>query len=466
MSIIRKITAIFILSAFTLNVLASGLPDFKPIVKEAGKAVVSIATEKEDQKKLVPDELRGQLEQTPLMDVLREIFGTKLEEKLSGELSGIGTGSIVAPDGYIVTNYHVVKDAQKIYVRLNDYREFPAKLVGFDIGTDIALLKINAENLPFVIYADNEEAQVGDWVLAIGSPFGFDNTVTAGIISAKGRSLNSERYVPFLQTDVAINPGNSGGPLFNLKGQMIGVNSQIMTESGGFAGISFAIPVHIVKSVVTQIKGKGGVERGWMGLAFQDITRELAASFGLQEVRGALVSKVIPGSPASKSGIKIGDIIVNFNGAEIVKATDLPPLVGVLPVNTKVDLSVLRDHKIAKMSLVVGDVKERLQVSRIQYQGIAMPNSLYENSIKVRDLELSEKKAIDSNEGVMVVTVTSQSWIDAGFRRGDVILSVNQEFIKTPKEFYKLLQNHSGKTIPLLVTRVGEIQRFIAIKVE
>jgi serine protease Do len=442
------------------------LPEFSPIVEKAGKAVVNISTHREEPQKLVPDDLRAQLESTPLMDILRELYGNKIDEKLSGEISGIGSGSIISPNGYIVTNFHVVRDADEIYVSLNDHRQFLATLVGSDVGSDLALLKIDADNLPTVEFAEDNSAKVGQWVLAIGSPFGFENTVTAGIVSAKGRSLQSERYVPFLQTDVAINPGNSGGPLFNLQGQMIGINSQIMTESGSFAGISFAIPVHVVKSVVEQIKAKGNVTRGWMGLAFQDVTRELAKSFELKSVKGALISLVVPGSPAQKAGLKIGDIIVGFNGSKVIRATDLPPLVGVLPVHSKVPVSVVRDNKAVNLSLVLGDVTERMQVQSIQYKGTNMPTSIHEKAIKVRGLELHEKKAIASNEGVMVVNVMSKRWKDAGIRNGDIILVVDNEAIDSKNEFYELLKAQSGEIVPLLITRIGEVQRFMAVKVD
>lgn len=453
-------------SLFMLTCMAAGLPEFGSIIEKNVHSVVNITTEKEKKQQLVPDDLRGQLESTPLMDVLKELYGPKLEEHLSGNITGIGSGSIISSNGYIVTNYHVIKDAKSVYVRLHDTREYQAQMVGYDLGTDIALLKIEADNLPFVEFASNDDTKVGQWVLAIGSPFGFESTATAGIISAKGRSLLSERYVPFIQTDVAINPGNSGGPLFNMSGQMIGVNSQIMTESGSFAGISFAIPVHVVKSVVEQIKAKGVVKRGWMGLAFQDVTRELAQSFQLKEVRGALVSKVVKGSPADKAGVQIGDIIVRFNQHDVIYATDLPPLVGVLPIHSKVVLQVLRNNTVTDLNMELGDMNERLSVRQVQYRGAKVPNNLQENAVKVRNLEEFEQKALASNQGVYVLGVMSANWQRSGIRKGDVILAVGDKEVDDPDNFYKLINKHSGKTVPLLITRIGEIQRFVAVKID
>lgn len=461
----RILLTFYTLCFIALPVYASA-PHFGKVIQSNSPAVVNIVTEKAHKQEMVPEHVLNQLRGTPLMNVLKELYGNKLEEKLSGETRGIGSGSIISSNGFIITNYHVVKDAIKIQVRLNDHREFDATLMGFDVGTDLALLKIDANELPTVILAEQDATKVGDWVVAIGSPFGFTNTVTAGIISAKGRSLMSERYVPFIQTDVAINPGNSGGPLFNLNGEMVGINSQIMTETGGYAGISFAIPVHVVKTVVNQIQSKGSVSRGWMGLAFQDVTYELARSFDMESVRGALISKVVPGSPADRAGLKIGDVITAFNNQEVIYATDLPPIVGVLPVHSKVPVVVLRDQETKKLEMILGDSSERLRVRQIQFQPSSGPGSIHEQLIRVRALDHNEQRAIASVQGVMVEKVPNRVWRDAGVREGDIILAVGQSFVNSRDAFYDELQNHSGQSVALLITRIGEVQRFIAVKVK
>ena len=242
--------------------------------------------------------------------------------------SSLGSGFIVSSDGYILTNHHVVKEADEILIRLSDRREMVAQLVGADPRSDLALLKVEAKGLPAVEFGKSDELKVGAWVLAIGSPFGFDYSVTAGIVSAKGRSLPNENYVPFIQTDVAINPGNSGGPLFNLKGEVVGINSQIYTRSGGFMGVSFAIPIDVALDVVEQLKTKGEVSRGWLGVVIQEVNKQLAESFGLDKPQGALVAQLVPGGPAEAGGLKSGDIIVAFNGREVVLSSDLPHQVG------------------------------------------------------------------------------------------------------------------------------------------
>lgn len=443
------------------------LPDFTTVVDKVGDSVVNIITIKKDGTKLIPDELRDDIENTPLMDVLKEMFGSQLDEKLSGSTPGLGSGSVVSKDGYIITNLHVVEGADEIYVRLHDSREYAAKVIGKDIGTDLALIKIEADDLTPLVYAPETSIKVGQWVLAIGSPYGFEHTVTVGVISATGRSLGAERYVPFIQTDVAINPGNSGGGLFNLKGELVGINSQIISESGGYAGLSFAVPSQVIKSVIDQLKTTGTVARGWMGLAFQDLNRDLAASFGIKRVQGALVSKVIEGSPAEVAGLKLGDVIIKFNGNEVIKATDIPPMVGLIPIDTSVDMTVIRDSKEMQLSLQIKTYRQQTVQANYSEMAVA-PKDLKKSlsqGILVRNLEDYERRVLEPNQqGVIVVRVMDQQWADAGIRSGDVILTLNHENVEDTDRFYNLLTNSDTKIIPVLVTRPGEIQRFIPVK--
>lgn len=464
-----RFTVIFMfmiyLSSFPL--LARDLPDFEQVIDKTGKSVVNIITINKTSKKLVPDDLRADLEATPLMDVLKQMFGDKLEENLSGKGPGLGSGTIISEDGYIITNSHVIDGADEIYVRLQDRREFTAKVIGKDAGTDLALIKIDAKSLPFLTYADSNLVKVGQWVLAIGSPYGFENSVTVGVVSATGRSLGTERYVPFIQTDAAINPGNSGGPLLNLKGEMLGINSQIISESGSFAGLSFAVPANVIQTVVQQLKDHGAVARGWIGLAFQDLDRNLADSFGLKNLKGALISKVIANSPAAKAGIKAGDIITQLNGREIVRATDLPPIIGLLPVDSKVEMKFIRNQKEVATSLVLTAYAQTDEINN-KKEVVAPSWDKAHQEISVRDLEEFEKTNLGGQSGVMVVAVRGRSWEVGGIRRGDVIVSVDSKAINRSKDFYAALAEDKDNphAIAILVTRPGDVQRFLAVKLD
>ena len=270
------------------------------------------------------------------------------------DAQSLGSGFIISQDGYILTNHHVVNNADEIVVKLTDRRELVAKLIGSDARTDIAVLKVQATSLPVVNIGSPNDLKVGEWVLAIGSPFGFDQSVTAGIVSAKGRSLPGGNYVPFIQTDVAINPGNSGGPLFNMDGKVVGINSQIYSRTGGFMGLSFAIPMDVAMNVVDQIKTSGKAAHGWLGVQIQDVTRQLAESFGMKQPQGALVSKIIPNSPAEKAGLQIGDVITEFNGHPIQSSADLPPMVGMTPINDEGKLTIIRQGETKTVEFKVG----------------------------------------------------------------------------------------------------------------
>lgn len=450
-----------------VQALYAANPDFTPIVDKAGQSVVNVITTKDEPTKLVPDNVRQDLEGTPLMDLLKQMYGDKLDEKLSGKGPSLGSGSIISKDGYIVTNFHVVEGANKIVVRMKDRREFIATLIGSDNGTDLALLKIDANDLPYLAYAEPEAIKVGQWVIAIGAPFGFENSVTVGVISALGRSLGQERYVPFLQTDAAINPGNSGGPLLNEKGELVGINSQIVSESGNYAGLSFAVPSDVVKNVVEQLKAKGQVARGWLGLAFQDLDRNLADSFGIKTAKGALISKVLPNSPAAKVGIREGDVITEFNGHEIIKATDLPPIVGLLAINTKVQMKVIREQKEMEVSIVLSKYNQSEKENGIGKKvSLGSKTDEMQKGITVRELEDYEQNALASDQtGVSVVYASAKPWSSAGLRRGDIIVTINNKKVDGTADFYKLLHNvEKDKAIPLLVVRPGEMQHYISVK--
>lgn len=446
-------------------VQAQELPDFSKVVESSGRAVVNITTSKKGAKKLVPDDLRADLEGTPLMGVLKQMFGDKLEENLSGRNNGLGSGSIISPEGYIITNAHVIEGADEILVRLKDRREFTATVVGMDSGTDLALLKIKAENLPTIAFADSNLAKVGEWVLAIGSPYGFENTVTVGVVSATGRSLGTERYVPFIQTDTAINPGNSGGPLLNLKGEMIGVNAQIISESGSFAGLSFAVPANIIKAVVAQLKVNGSVTRGWLGLAFQNMDKNLAESFGQSSAKGALISQVMLNSPAAKAGLREGDIITDLNGKEIISATDLPPIVGLLPIDSQVKIKIVRASKNMEFTVTLKKLMESdiVTVSK-EYKPTAIEKM--HQDISVRDLQSFEMASLGQQDGVKVDGVQGESWIGAGVRKGDIIVSVGNKTITNSNDFYQKLRQETkeGHIVPILISRPGDVQRYLAVK--
>lgn len=438
---------------------ARSLPDFVDLVKANSPAVVNISTTR----KVSGGHPWGNIEipqDTPFGDLFRHFFGDEGSPMPEPEqdVRSLGSGFIISSDGYVITNYHVVEDADEILVRLSDKRELRAKVIGSDKYTDIALLKIDSDHLPVVSIGDSENSQVGEWVLAIGSPFGFDHSVTAGIISAKGRSLPKANYVPFIQTDVAINPGNSGGPLFNMDGKVIGINSQIYSRTGGFMGLSFAIPIEVAMDVVKQIKEKGSVSRGWLGVYIQEVTLELAQSFGLDKPVGALVSQVIPDSPAAKAGIKAGDIILSFNGDKIQNSSDLPPLVGRMALGSDARVRLLRDRKMKTLSVHIEQLPEEEPVAEKQ------PAASSRIGVEVSALTAAEKKRF--GHGVKITDVAPGSVGQrAGLRPGDVILQMNRKDVKDVSDFRSRLSDlEEGKLVPILVRRQGADQ-FLVLKI-
>lgn len=444
---------------------ASSLPEFTELVDDNAPAVVNIRTVNKKENKLTQMAPNLQMpEGTPFDDLFKHFFDNPNGQRPQPHQGrSLGSGFVLSSDGYILTNHHVIKDADEIIVRMNDRSEYEAKVLGSDERSDVALLKVEAKGLKTVKLGDSTDLKVGEWVLAIGSPFGFDHSATAGIISALGRSLPSDSYVPFIQTDVAINPGNSGGPLFNLDGEVIGINSQIYSRTGGFMGVSFAIPMDVVMDVVAQIKEQGFVSRGWLGVAIQDVNRELAESFGLDKPQGAIVSRVIPDSPASKSDFEAGDVILEFNGKTIDSSSSLPPIVGRTTIGKEVPVIVMRDNKKKTIKVVIEQLPEEEKVAQKSGQsGGLLDDKL---SIEVKDLTDQQKKKYDVSKGVIVMDVDYGPAADAGVRRGDILMSINNEKIKDAEHFIELVETlPTDKAIPLLVQR-GDGALFLALKI-
>ena len=341
---------------------AGSLPDFTKLARDNSPAVVNISTTTKTPSlsgRMPPGFSSPTPEDGPMGEFFRRFFGEGGPPE-SEPRSSLGSGFIISKDGYIITNHHVIREADEVIVRLSDRSEYAAAVIGSDPGSDIAVLKVESDNeLPSVTLADGSELEVGEWVFAIGSPFGFDYSVTAGIVSAKGRSLPNENYVPFIQTDVAINPGNSGGPLFNLDGRVVGVNSQIYSRTGGFMGVSFAIPIGVVMNVYEQIRDKGSVTRGWLGVLIQDVTAELAESFKMRRPHGALISRVLEGSPAEKAGFETGDIIIAFAESSIERSSDLPPIVGTTNVGDKIKVNIVRSGERRNLTVEIGALPQQ-----------------------------------------------------------------------------------------------------------
>ena len=442
---------------------AANLPDFTQLVERAAPAVVNISTTQAAQKRnlRLPQEVP---------EIFRHFFG-ELPEGLGQEPSqksrqSLGSGFIISNDGYILTNNHVIENADEIMVRLSDRRELVAKLIGSDTSTDLALLKINAKGLPVVKTGNSDQLKVGEWVLAIGSPFGFDHSVTAGIVSAKGRSLPNETYVPFIQTDVAINPGNSGGPLFNLAGEVVGINSQIYTRSGGFMGLSFAIPMQVALEVVDQLKNQGRVSRGWLGVAIQDINRDLAESFGLEKPQGALVASVEPKGPGAKGGLLSGDIILQVNNQIIHTSADLPPAVGRIRPNEKGRFLIIRNGSQKTLNIAVGERPDQIQISN-QGDEKSAPAEADRLGLKVEVLPAGLKERWFIDNGVQVTEVNADSAAAAaGVRRGDVLVSIAGKDIITPAQFAKLVKAlPTNQSVAIRLVRRGN-PMFIALRID
>lgn len=462
------IVFLLLLSSVANYASADSLPDFTKLVKEYSAAVVNISTKKTVQRSLSPHDFLGNdadSEDKKKIDELMRRFFDKDGKGFGDEddTSSLGSGFVISKDGYVVTNHHVIKGADEIIVRLSDRRELPAKLIGSDKRSDIALLKVEAEDLPVLQTGSSKDLQVGEWVFAIGSPFGFDHSVTAGIVSAKGRSLPSENYVPFIQTDVAINPGNSGGPLFNLKGKVVGINSQIYSRTGGFMGVSFAIPVDVARRVIEQLKNKGRVTRGWLGVYIQEVTRELALSFGLDNPTGALVVEVIKEGPAV-GVLKQGDIVLEFDGKPVKDASALPVIVGSSPVDRPLDVKVRRGGETKELSIKLGELPTDDVIKKPEKKKPKPKKRDQVLGMELADLEKTVKESLEIEGGVLVKRVKGNPARKAGIQRGDILLMFKGENIKNLKHFEILTKElAAGKTYAVLVLRDGSA-RFLALK--
>ncbi len=454
-----KLTVIGIFLSLALVMMAptrASLPDFTELVEKAAPAVVNITATR----KMVS---RAEPNQEEMPELFRRFF--RDYQGRNNPRPSTGSGFLISSDGYLLTNHHVVEGAEEIIVALSDRREREATLVGADPLSDLALLKIDERDLPAVSIGSSESLDVGEWVMAIGSPFGFELSVTAGIVSAKGRSLPDERgnYVPFIQTDVAINPGNSGGPLFNLEGKVIGINSQIFTRSGGFMGLSFSIPIDVAMEVVEQLKDKGSVSRGWLGVQIQRVDRDLAESFGLDRSAGALVTRVFADSPADKAGLEEGDIIVEFGGRAIDLSSDLPQVVGRIKAGSETSMDVVRNGELLEIAVKVGELDAQTPLAQS-----VQPRSPAENrlGIQVRALADDEKTELAADVGVVVVDVAEGPGKRANLVAGDVITSMNNQWLDSVADFERALAElPGGVAIPVRIVR-GRQPQFIAIKLD
>lgn len=434
---------------------AAELPDFTQLAERLSPTVVNITTTQDVRKPR-----RGRLPQPEEMfEFFRRFAPPEGEQRFMPPRRGQGSGFIISDDGYILTNTHVVDDTDEVIVRLHDRREFRAKVVGTDDRTDVALLKIEAQGLPRVTIGDPERLKVGEWVLAIGAPFGFENTVTAGIVSAKGRSLPQENYVPFIQTDVAVNPGNSGGPLFNMRGEVVGVNSQIISRSGGYMGLSFAIPIDVAMDVAEQLKKSGKVSRGRIGVLIQEVTADLAESFGLAKSEGALVSEVEPGGPADKAGVQASDIILKFNGRKVERSIDLPRMVGATRPGTKATLTLWRKGATREVTVVVGEMPDDKTVA------VVTPERKVDRAgLMVSELTAEQRRQLKIESGVLIEDVSGAA-ARAGLRPGDVILAVNNREVTSIEELNRLIEESKRKSVAVLVKR-GETSIYIPLRLD
>jgi len=456
-------------------VVHAQLPDFVPLVEKNAPAVVNISTASK-----VKPQRRADLNGIP-EELLRRFFGDAFPippgqgevprgrgDDNKKEMQSLGTGFIISADGYIITNHHVIADADEITVRFSDRKELSAKVIGSDERTDIALLKVEAKGLPTVTLGQTSKLKVGEWVLAIGSPFGFEATVTQGIVSAKDRTLPDDTYVPFIQSDVAINPGNSGGPLFNLAGEVVGINSQIYSRSGGFMGLSFSIPIEVAMNTVDQLKRNGRVIRGYLGVNVQEVTSELSESFGMDKPKGALVAEVFPDTPAAKAGIKAGDIVLSVNGREVNKSGSLPPVIGMTPVGQPVDIKLLRQGRLMNVTVVIDALPDDQKTAKNNKRGGSKEQSVGKiiEGAQLMLLDDASKQKLGIDFGLRVGAVDEGAFSQAGVREGDILLELNYVRLDTVESAQSLLQKlPKGQKIPMRILR-GNRAIFLPIVIQ
>ena len=464
----RRFTLLFSAACMSLLLAASQafaaeLPDFTLLVEKNAPAIVNVratTTARTNPQAQLP----GQ-DQEEIPEIFRRFFGPLPRgQQPGGERQSAGSGFIVSTDGYILTNNHVVAGADQVSVRLSDRRELDAKVIGTDEQTDIALLKIEASGLPTVSLGDSSGLKPGQWVVAVGSPFGMDHTVTHGIVSAVGRGYDrSQQYVPFIQTDVPINPGNSGGPLFNLDGQVVGINSQIFSNTGGYMGVSFAIPISVAMNTMSQLKEKGHVSRGMIGVQIQNVDRDSAKALGLPRSGGALVNSISPDSAAEKAGVKVGDVILAFNDNEVISSSDLPPLVGLTAPGSKAKLSVFRNGKSLEISLVVGELPQSAAAIASAEPRTAAANKL---GIVVEDLTAEQRQQLGlKDQGVVVTRVEGVAARRAALQPGDIILMLGRTSINSARGFGDAVKQLKADDSVMLLVRRNEVTTFIALTV-
>ncbi len=459
------------LTSFTPIAHANDLPDFTVLAEKHGAEVVNISVTQVMQAGNNVMPFPGMPDDPDLQEFFKRfgIPGMPGAPDQGGQPNqeyksqSLGSGFIISADGYILTNAHVVNGADEVLVKLSDKREFKAKIIGADKRTDVALIKIEGTNLPKATIGDPATLKVGEWVAAIGSPFGLENTMTAGIVSAKGRALPQENFVPFIQTDVAINPGNSGGPLYNLRGEVVGINSQIYSRSGGSMGLSFSIPIDVAIDISNQLKASGKISRGWLGIAIQELTKELAESFGMKNTNGALIAGVEKNSPAEKGGLIMGDVITKFDGKPIATSSDLPRLVGVTKPGKVAAVEILRKGAVKMLNVGVGempaDPAEATQTPKAPPKAEANKVGL-----TLKELAPQQKKKLNGKNGLLVTDSTGAA-AQAGIRRGDVILGLNNSETQSVEQFNKQINAiAAGKTVAVLVQR-GESTLYVPIKI-
>lgn len=456
-------------SLLTFTVHAASLPNFVDLVEEQGKAVVNIST-KQKSKSIVPGHGDLQMpeipEDSPFHDFFEKFFGQMPEAPdQQHSVKSLGSGFIISQDGYVLTSAHVVDNADEIIVRMNDRREMLAKIIGTDKRSDVALLKIDSSGLPYLKPGKPDELKVGEWVLAIGSPFGFENTATAGIVSAKGRSLPNENYIPFIQSDVAINPGNSGGPLFNMDGEVVAINAQIYSRSGGYMGLAFSVPIDLAMQVADQLRDGGKVKRGWLGVTIQDVNRELAEALDMDKPFGALVSSILPDSPASKSDLQVQDVIIEYNGKPVRHSSDLPFYVGRTRVGTVSSIEVMRAGKTRTVKVTIGQLPDSDMASLDIEKSSVEQSKVGLLGMNVRDLSKDEKKQLELEYGVLVESVEADSVAaNAGIKQGDIILMLNKQKMKNVKIYKSTVGAMKKEKSAAVLIRRGKGSQFLVLK--
>ena len=440
------------------------LPNFTELVQRNHGAVVNISIRQGSRGGDEPLASIPGLENTPLDELIKR-YRQEQRPRDTPEGNALGSGFIISADGYVLTNNHVVAEADEVLVRLHDRRQMVAEVIGTDPRSDVAVLKIEGENLPVVSIGDSDALEVGEWVLAIGSPFGFDFSVTAGIVSATGRSLPNESYVPFIQTDVAINPGNSGGPLFNLDGDVVGINSQIYSRTGSFMGLSFAIPIEMAMDVTRQLRDNGRVARGWLGVIIQEVTMELAESFGMDTAHGALIARILPDSPAADSALRVGDVVTRFEGQRVERSSALPPLVGRVPANADARLEVVRDGRTVELTVNIGELPSDEELA-----GNARPPAPTRQvdmlGLDVEPLDERAREALGIDRGGVRVREVREGGPaeQAGMVAGDVVLMVDNKSIDSSADLADVLAGLDGRSSVAVLIQREEGPVFLALQ--